>query len=488
LKIKNVVTTIRNAIIGDIMGAYSDNSGIINSSLKKIYICLLVKGKYMGLSIIVLAAGQSRRFVSSTSKVMHKIAGKEIISFVNDITKKIRHEQLVYIVNEQNIFDIKKIAPSAHFLIQVEQNGTGGAVKIALNDIPTTGTSLILYGDTPFLSLDSINKMLELMKNNGDAGIVILAAKIEKPNKYGRIFLHKTGEKVEKLIEFSDCDQEQLKNNICNSGIMLIRNEYLHSFLPMIKNNNLQNEYYLTDIVNLAASHNVKTYHVMIEETEMIGINSREELAEAENIWQNRKRIEFLEHGVTMIDPKTVYFSYDTKIGHDVIIEPSVYFGEGVEIESGCTIRSFSHITGTKIASASSIGPFARIRPGTVIGENVKIGNFVELKNSKIANKVKIGHLSYIGDADIGENANLGAGSITCNYDGIAHKNVTRVGKNVSIGSNCSLIAPIQIGDNAIIGAGSVVTENVATNELAIGRSRQINFEGKALEIRLKKG
>jgi bifunctional UDP-N-acetylglucosamine pyrophosphorylase / glucosamine-1-phosphate N-acetyltransferase len=301
---------------------------------------------------------------------------------------------------------------------------------------------------------------------------------VENPYGYGRLIVDGSGQ-LEEIIEERDATPEQKAINLCNSGIIAVSGRHLFSLLEKLTVNNNAGEYYLTDIVSLADDMGLHSHVVVAEASELAGINTREQLANAEKVIQWRLRKSAMADGVTMVDPASIFLRYDTKIAPDVVIHPQVVFGTGVTVESAVEIRSFSHIEGAHIKTGAVVGPFARLRPGTVIGENAHIGNFVELKNTKLGEGAKANHLSYVGDSEVGAGANIGAGTITCNYDGV-NKHKTTIGSGAFIGSNTSLVAPVSIGANAVIGAGSVITQDVPDGNLALERSQQIIKERKA--------
>ncbi|MFM8185961.1 MAG: bifunctional UDP-N-acetylglucosamine diphosphorylase/glucosamine-1-phosphate N-acetyltransferase GlmU, partial [Alphaproteobacteria bacterium] len=341
---------------------------------------------------------------------------------------------------------------------------------------------LILYGDTPLISAETLKKMLEKLQNNS---VCILGFDDDEPNNYGRLVINDEGN-LDKIVEFKDANETERKIALCNSGVIGVDGEILPHLLSQINNDNVAGEYYLTDIVAIANSQGLRCTFIKTHKNEVLGVNSRVELANLETIKQKQIRQKMMENGVTLISPKTVHFNYDTIVANDFTIHPNVVFGAKVKIESGVEIKSFCHIEDAEIKSQSIIGPFARIRPGTTINKNVHIGNFVEIKKSQIGEGTKINHLSYIGDSIIGTNSNIGAGTITCNYDGF-NKYQTIIGDNVFIGSNTALVAPIIIEANAIIGAGSVITKNVTENDLALTRSEQRNISNGAIKFRQQK-
>jgi len=434
------------------------------------------------ISIIILGAGKGTRMKSNLSKVLHKIANLSMIEHVIYGALNLKPDEINIVISEemgqevQN--DLKLKYPNLHFTIQKERLGTGHAVKMAVeNSKINPDISLVLYGDTPFIAKETLENILN---NSQENDVSVLAFNAKDPASYGRLVTK--GNSLEKIVEFKDATDEEKKITLCNSGVMAINGHQVNDLLSKIGNNNASQEFYLTDIVDIAKNQNLKCSFIKCCEDEVLGVNSKIQLAQAEKIFQNKVRNKMMKNGVTLIDPESVYFSFDTKIANDVIIQPSVVFGPNVNIDSDVEIKSFSHIEGAKISKNAVIGPFARIRPGSNLAENVKIGNFVEVKKSNIASGAKINHLSYVGDANIGQNSNIGAGTITCNYDGY-NKFQTNIGENVFIGSNSALIAPINISSNAMIAAGSVITKDVAIGDLAISRSKQMVLKDGSLKF-----
>ncbi len=429
------------------------------------------------LSIIILAAGKGTRMKSDLPKVMHKVAGREMLNMVINEAEILNPKNITIVVSEEMKNFEEKIFSShpqtkISFILQKERKGTAHAVQTAVSEIKNLGEKvLILYGDTPLITHHTLKKMVEKLE---DFSLCILAFDDEEENAYGRLVVDVKGH-VERIVEFKDANDEERKIALCNSGVMAVDGKKIAALLSQVKNNNAVGEFYLTDIVAIAGETGLKRSFIKTEMFEVLGVNSRVELARIEEIKQTQIRIKMMNLGVTLIDPKSTHFSCDTKISHDVVIHPNVFFGPEVVIEKNVEIKSFSHIEGAEIAAGAIVGPFARIRPGTKIAENVRIGNFVEIKKSEIKRGAKVNHLSYIGDSEIGEESNIGAGTITCNYDGYS-KFKTTIGKNVFVGSNTALIAPVKIEDGAVIGAGSVITENVDQDELAISRAKQTNI------------
>jgi bifunctional UDP-N-acetylglucosamine pyrophosphorylase/glucosamine-1-phosphate N-acetyltransferase len=344
------------------------------------------------------------------------------------------------------------------------------------------GPVLVLYGDTPFVEAATLGRMLDRLNGDDGPGVVVLASCPADPLNYGRIILGQ-GDRIAKMVEFKDATEEERAVRLCNSGMMAVRSADLFRWLSKVGNDNAAGEYYLPDVVNIAAAEGREAVVIEGDPYETAGVNSRAELAHLELEWQRRRRERALHEGATLIDPESVWLAYDTKLGRDVTVEPHVVFGPGVEVADGATIHAFSHIEGAIIGPKASIGPFARIRPGTRLAANTKVGNFVELKKADVAEGAKVNHLSYIGDASVGPRANIGAGTITCNYDGFG-KHRTMIGAGAFIGSNTALVAPVSVGEGAIVGAGSVITRDVEADSLALERSEQKGVAGWARRFR----
>jgi bifunctional UDP-N-acetylglucosamine pyrophosphorylase/glucosamine-1-phosphate N-acetyltransferase len=423
-------------------------------------------------SCIILAAGRGTRMKSALPKVMHKLAGLPLISHVVRAVSPLSPQKTV-IVTAPNMQTVRDAVANVVFAVQDKQLGTAHSVGCALPELTGfTGSILVLCGDTPLIETGTLQKMLQAAESSE---IVVLGMRMSNPTGYGRLLVDESG-KLQGIIEEKDASCAQKQINLCNSGVMVVNGAYLPNLLKKVGNNNASNEYYLTDIVAIAGNSDLRASVVEARAEELMGINTRAQLAEAEKILQQKLRVQAMENGVTFTAPETVFLQVDTKIAADVIIQPNVIFGKGVTVETGVEIRSFSHIEGAHIKTGATIGPFARIRPNSVIGENSHIGNFVELKNTTLHKGAKINHLSYIGDAEVGAKANVGAGTITCNYDGVS-KHKTKIGAGAFIGSNASLVAPVTIGDGAVVGAGSVITNDIPAQTLAIARARQVNKE-----------
>ncbi len=431
------------------------------------------------LSVIILAAGKGTRMKSDLPKVMHKVAGCEMINHVINNAKILKPKNINIISSSETMQyrdDIKQYHSdlNLNFIIQHEKLGTGHALKIALQNIKQQDLGqkiIILYADTPLVSSQTIDNLITKLDNHQ---ICVAAFEDNEPNMYGRLIIDDNNF-LQKIIEFKDADEAQKKVNICNSGIIAILAENIAQLVSKIDNNNASKEYYLTQLIEIANKNNYKCSYQIIDRNEVVGVNDKIELANVEKIAQKIISHKLMKQGVTIINPESSFFAYDVKIGKNCVIYPNNYIGNDVEIENNVIINSFSHIVGAKIGSNSNIGPFARIRPETLIEDSCKIGNFVEIKKSQIAKNVKISHLSYIGDSEINQNSNIGAGVVTCNFNG-KKKFKTKIGKNSFIGSNSSLIAPIEIGHDVMVGAGSVINKNINDKNTAIARSKQVNL------------
>lgn len=435
----------------------------------------------MSNSVIILAAGKGTRMESDLPKVLHHLAGAPMLLHVMKSSATLEPERLVIIAGH-GADAVGAVArdynETAQVVLQSEQLGTGHAVsqaKLALADC--TGDVIVLYGDTPFVRPETLQALLAARKT---ADIVVLGFQAANAGRYGRLVMQ--GSAVSRIVEYKDASEQERAITFCNSGVICAKADVLFSLLEAVGNDNASKEYYLTDIVQLANDRNLSVAAVHCDEAETMGINSRAELAQAEASFQSRTRMEMMALGVSLTAPETVYFAYDTVLGRDSQVEPNVVFGPGVTVENGARIRAFSHLEGCHISSGAVVGPYARLRPGTELAENVRIGNFVEIKNARIEDGAKVNHLSYIGDANIGEASNIGAGTITCNYDGVG-KHHTEIGASVFIGSNTMLVAPVTVGDAAMTASGSVITKNVEPGALAIARSEQSNKPGLAVKL-----
>ena len=423
---------------------------------------------------------------SDLPKVLHRVANRPMVSHLLDALSAISSERTVVVVAPGMTSLVEAVAP-AETAIQIEALGTGHAVLAAREQMEDfTGDVLVLFGDTPLLTAETMQDMLTARRTAENPGVVVLGFRPDDPAEYGRLVTAADGG-LEAIVEFKDASDAQREIGLCNAGIMAIDGNHLFALLDAVGNDNANGEYYLTDIVALARERGLRCAVVeAVDPVEVMGVNSRAQLAEAEAAMQARLRSRAMAGGVTMTDPETVWLSADTQIGRDVIIGPNVFFGTGVTIADNVEIKAFCHIDQAEVASGSTIGPFARLRPGAKLERNVHVGNFVEIKQALVEEGAKVNHLTYIGDARIGPRANIGAGTITCNYDGF-FKELTDIGADAFIGSNSSLVAPVKIGDGATVGAGSVITTDVAADALAVARGRQRNMGGWASAFRTRR-
>jgi bifunctional UDP-N-acetylglucosamine pyrophosphorylase/glucosamine-1-phosphate N-acetyltransferase len=429
---------------------------------------------------IILAAGKGTRMKSDTHKVLHKIAGRPMLEHLMASVAQLGPERLAVVVGAGREQIEQAVGERAATCLQEPQLGTGHAVQQAESALAGfSGDVLVLYGDVPFVKADTMRAMLERLHGEDAPAAVVLGFEPADPLAYGRVIADDEG-RILKMVEYKDADEGERACYLCNSGLLAARAADLFALLARVGNDNAQGEYYLPDIVNIAIADG-RTCAVIVADSadEVAGINSRAELAAAEARWQAARRLQAMDEGATLIAPETVFFAYDTVIGRDVTIEPNVFFGPGVIIADNVLVRANSHIEGATIGTGVKVGPFARLRPGTVLGEGSFIGNFVEVKNAVMAPGAKASHLTYLGDAVIGANANIGAGTITCNYDGY-FKHKTVIGPGAFIGSNSALVAPVTIGADAIVAAGSTVSRDVAAGELRMVRAEQLVKPGWA--------
>jgi bifunctional UDP-N-acetylglucosamine pyrophosphorylase/glucosamine-1-phosphate N-acetyltransferase len=436
------------------------------------------------VAAVVLAAGKGTRMKSDLHKVMHPLAGRPMLAHLLAAIEELGAAKLVVVVGSgREQVEPLVAAHGGEVVVQEPQLGTADAVRQAEPALAGfDGDVLILYGDTPLVETATMRRMLERLNAEDSPVAVVVASRPDDPRHYGRILAEADGTIV-KMVEYKDADEEERGVDLCNSGLMAVRSEDLWPLLSGVENDNASDEYYLPDIVMLAAAVGRRSAVIETGADEVAGINSRAELAAVEAEWQRRRRSKAMAAGVSLVAPDTVWFSHDTEIGRDTIVEPHVVFGPAVRIGEGARIRGFSHIEGASIAAGAEIGPYARLRPGAEIGEGARVGNFVEVKKSRLGRGAKANHLSYIGDAEVGEGANIGAGTITCNYDGY-FKYATTIGAGAFIGSNSALVAPVSIGAGAIVGAGSVVTRDVEADALALGRGEQEVKPGWAARFR----
>ena len=435
----------------------------------------------MTTALIVLAAGMGTRMNSDLPKVLHEVAGAPLLIHALKSAADLEPARTIVVAGHGAAL-VEAAArdwdPGIEVVLQAEQKGTAHAVGMARDALADfSGDVIVLYGDTPFIRPGTLAAMLAARARHD---VVVLGFRAADPGRYGRLVM--AGETLERIVEFKDATEAERAITLCNSGVMAADCATLFSLLAEVGNANASGEYYLTDVPGLARARGLSATAVACDEAETLGINSRAELAGAEAAFQARARAEALENGVTLTAPETVFFAHDTVIGRDSVIEPNVVFGPGATVESGARIRAFSHLEGCHVSRGAVVGPFARLRPGAELAEEVHVGNFVEVKNAILHEGVKANHLSYIGDAEIGEKTNIGAGTITCNYDGVM-KHRTSIGKRVFVGSNTMLVAPVTLGDDAMTASGSVITRDVPAEALALARADQVTKPGMARKL-----
>ncbi|MEM8615603.1 MAG: bifunctional UDP-N-acetylglucosamine diphosphorylase/glucosamine-1-phosphate N-acetyltransferase GlmU [Pseudomonadota bacterium] len=423
---------------------------------------------------IILAAGQGTRMKSDLPKVLHAVGGRPMLDWSIDLARRVGCSRILVVCspNGQAVQDhVADVLGPAAIIIQDPPLGTGHAVRCAETAMAGfQGDLVVLYGDTPLIPALAVEHLFDELSEGAALGV--LGFEAADPGAYGRLVLNASGD-LDAIVEAKEATPEQLAITLCNSGVIAGRAPRIMGLLAQVTNDNAKGEYYLTDTVALARAGGGICRVVTCQEADVLGVNSRVELAESEASFQTRRRAELLVAGVTMSAPETVFFSYDTEIERDVVIEPHVVFGPGVHVRSGARIRAFSHLEGAQVAEGCEIGPYARLRPGAQLETGAKIGNFVEVKKTRVGPGAKANHLAYLGDGDIGAGANIGAGTIFCNYDGFL-KHQTRVGEGAFIGSNSALVAPVTIGSGAYVGSGSVITKDVDPDALAVARGRQL--------------
>ncbi len=436
---------------------------------------------------VILAAGEGTRMKSALPKVLHPIAGLSMVGHVARAAS-IAHDdgdqtQISLVVGRggpEVLQAVNPFCPSADVYEQTERLGTAHAVLAARQAIARGYDDiLVVFGDTPLIEADALSRAREVLAAGAD--VVVMGFRTDRPTGYGRLI--EQGGSLLAIREEKDASEAERKIEFCNGGLMALAGEHALELLEAVGNDNAKGEYYMTDVVEIARARGLSTIAIEVDYDNVLGINTRAELAAAERIWQDRRRREMMLSGVTLLAPESVFFSHDTEIGQDTVVEPNVFFGPGVKIAENVLIRAFSHLEGATVATGAQVGPYARLRPGTELGEKAKVGNFCEVKKAVVHPGAKINHLTYVGDAVVGANANLGAGTITCNYDGY-NKHLTEIGKGAFIGSNSSLVAPVRVGDNAYVASGSVITEEVPANAVSFGRARQINKENRAPKLR----
>ncbi|MES2289649.1 MAG: bifunctional UDP-N-acetylglucosamine diphosphorylase/glucosamine-1-phosphate N-acetyltransferase GlmU [Pseudomonadota bacterium] len=435
------------------------------------------------VAVIVLAAGQGTRMKSDLHKVLHPIAGRPMLLHLLASAAALSPARTIVVSGARREQIEAAVAPlDVEVVLQAEQLGTGHAVLQAADALKGfDGDVVILYGDVPLVRSETMTALVDRLHAADAPAAVVLGFRPADAGAYGRVIAQDGV--IEKMVEFKDASDAERGVNLCNSGLMAVRAADLFALLGRVGNANAAGEYYLPDIVMLASGDGRASAVIEADADEVAGVNSRAELAAVEAQWQGVRRAQAMADGATLIAPHTVWFSWDTKLGRDVVIEPDVFFGPGVSVADGATIHAFSHLEGATIGPKAEIGPFARLRPGAVLGEKTKIGNFVEVKKTVMGAGAKANHLTYLGDAEVGAGANVGAGTITCNYDGF-FKYKTEIGAGAFVGSNSALVAPVTIGPGAIVAAGSVITADVAPDSLAVARGKQESKPGWAAGFR----
>lgn len=433
----------------------------------------------MSVALIILAAGKGTRMNSDLPKVLHPIGGAPMLHHAMQAGAALEPAHTV-VVAGYGADAVRRAAlamdDEAQVVVQDEQLGTAHAAAQARAALAGfDGLAIVLFGDTPFVRPETLTALAATT-----ADVTVLGFEAADPARYGRLVME--GDQLERIVEFKDATDAERAITLCNSGVLAAPAPLLFELIARVGNDNAQEEYYLTDLPRLARARGLDVAVVRCDEGETLGINSRAELARAEAQFQATARANLLEDGVTLAAPDTVFLSLDTFIGRDAVIEPNVVFGPGVTVESGATIRAFSHLEGCHVSRGSIVGPYARLRPGAELAEDVRVGNFVEVKNATLSAGAKVNHLSYIGDAFVGEGSNIGAGTITCNYDGVM-KHHTHIGARAFIGSNTMLVAPVSIGDEAMTGSGSVITSDVEDGALALARAPQVEKPGMARKL-----
>lgn len=434
---------------------------------------------------IVLAAGEGTRMRSALPKVLHAIAGQSLLAHVLDAVRGAGGTGVAVVVgagHEAVAAEAKRALPGAEIYVQKERRGTAHATLMAKAAIARGADDIvIIFGDTPLIRAQTLRKLRGALAQG--AAAAVLGFRAANPAGYGRLILE--GGELAAIREDKEATAAERSIKLCNGGLMALAGKHALAILRQIGDDNTKKEFYLSDAVSIARTMGLKAAAIEVEEDEVRGINTKAQLAETEAVMQKRLRQAALDKGVTMVAPDTVFLSADTKFGRDVVIEPYVVFGAGVVVEDEAVIHAFSHLEGTHVGKGASVGPFARLRPGTKLGAKSRVGNFVELKEAALGQGAKANHLSYIGDASVGAEANIGAGTIFCNYDGVA-KHRSEVGKGAFIGSNSALVSPVKIGDGAYVATGSVITENVPADALVFGRARQVVKKNRAKSLRKK--
>jgi bifunctional UDP-N-acetylglucosamine pyrophosphorylase/glucosamine-1-phosphate N-acetyltransferase len=436
------------------------------------------------LAIVILAAGKGTRMKSDLHKVLHPIAGRPMLLHLIASAAELAPARTVVVTGAGREQVEAAVTPfGIATALQAEQLGTGHAVAQARDSLAGfSGDVLILYGDVPLVTAATMRRMVERLHADDAPAAVVLGFRPHDPGAYGRVIADAAG-RIARMVEYKDATPAERAETLCNSGLMAVRSDDLFALLDRVGNDNAAGEYYLPDIVMLAAADGRPSAVIETSAAEVAGVNSRGELAAVEAAWQAARRAQAMADGVTLIAPETVWFAHDTVLGRDVVIEPNVVFGPGTRVGDGATIHAFSHLEGAIVGPRANVGPYARLRPGTVMGTGSKVGNFVEMKKAVLGDGAKASHLTYLGDAEIGPGANIGAGTITCNYDGY-FKAKTVIGAGAFIGSNSALVAPVSIGAGAIVAAGSVVTRDVTADALVLVRPAQVEKAGWAKHFR----
>jgi len=437
------------------------------------------------LLVIVLAAGEGTRMRSALPKVLHAVADRPMVAHVLDAALAAGAARLAVVIgpdHDKVATEVRRVAPEAEIFVQTERRGTAHAVLAARAALERGFDDVVvMYGDTPLVQPETLAALRAPLAQG--AGVAVLGFRPADPTGYGRLVTE--GDELLAIREEKEASEAERAIRLCNAGLMALDGRVALGLLEQVDDANAKREFYLTDVVAIARAQGRATAVCEVAAEEVAGVNSRAQLAEAEAILQRRLRARALEAGVTLVAPETVFLSADTRFGRDVIVEPNVVFGPGVRVEEGATIRAFSHVEGAHVGPGAIVGPFARLRPGAALGQGVHVGNFVEIKASDLAAGAKVNHLSYVGDSSVGANTNIGAGTITCNYDGF-RKHRTTIGANAFVGTNSLLVAPVSVGDGAYIGTGSVITDDVPADALAIGRARQVNKPGLAARLRAR--
>jgi len=433
----------------------------------------------MSIALIVLAAGQGTRMNSDLPKVLHRLGAAPLFVHALAAAAPIEPARRILVVGHGGAAVRKAAAafdPEVEIAVQAEQLGTGHAVAQAMPLLDGfEGRAIVLFGDTPFIRPETLAALAE-----AQADVTVLGFEAADPGRYGRLVT--SGDALERIVEWKDATEDERAIGLCNSGVLAADARLLGELVAGLSNDNAAGEYYLTDVVAAARGRGLSAEVVLCDEAETLGINTRAELARAEALFQARARAQAMEDGVTLTAPETVFFAFDTAIGRDAIIAPNVIFGPGVTVESGAEIKGFCHLEGCHVSRGASVGPFARLRPGAELAEDVHVGNFVEIKNAVLDEGAKVGHLTYLGDAHVGEHANIGAGTVTCNYDGVM-KHRTEIGARAFIGSDTMLVAPVTVGAGALTASGSVITQDVPAEALAVARARQEIKPGLAARL-----